>query len=464
MITLQLAQVAELTNGRLAGDADPATVVTGPVVIDSRQVVPGGLFVCLPGEHVDGHAFASDAMRAGAVAALAAHDVGVPAVVVADPQRALGHLAKGVLQRADDCVVVGVTGSSGKTSTKDLLAQVLDRLGPVVAPQNSFNNEIGLPLTVLLIDRQTQTLVCEYSARGAGHIAYLCEIAPPHVGVVLNVGAAHLGEFGSRESIAAAKGELVEALPPDGTAILNVDDELVRAMAGRTSARVLLVGTGADADVRVESVELDDLARPTFRLRTFAGDADVRLQLSGAHHAFNAAAAAAVALTRGMALADVVAGLEAAERRSAHRMDVRLRDDGLLVVDDAYNANPESMRAALEAFARLATGRRRWAVLGEMRELGTESDALHAELGRVVAATGVDELIAVGAASSVAEAAAGARWSGRARVVPDAAAAIDMLTTELRSTDAVLVKASNSLRFWTIADAIAATHPAGASA
>ncbi|HEX4655368.1 MAG TPA: UDP-N-acetylmuramoyl-tripeptide--D-alanyl-D-alanine ligase [Mycobacteriales bacterium] len=464
MIPVDLAEVARVSGGRLAGGADPATAVTGPVVIDSRQVAPGGLFVCLPGEHADGHAFAAAAVRAGAVAALAARDVDVPAVVVDDPQTALGLLARSALQHADECVVVGVTGSTGKTSTKDLLAQMLSRFGPVVAPENSYNNEIGLPLTVLLVDRQTSTLVCEYSARGPGHIAYLCSIAPPRIGLVLNVGTAHLGEFGSREAIAAAKAELVEALPPDGTAVLNADDELVRAMTGRTSARVVLFGASADADVRVESIELDDLARPRFRLRTFAGDADVRLELSGAHHAINATAAAAAALARGMTLADIVAGLESAQRRSAHRMDVLQREDGVLVVDDAYNANPESMRSALEAFARLATGRRRWAVLGEMRELGSDSLALHEEVGRLVAATGVDELIAVDAAAPIAEAAGGEHWSGHARVVPDAAAAIDILTRELRSSDAVLVKASNSLRLWQVADAVVAARTAGASA
>ena len=464
MIPLDLAEIARLTGGRLTGGADPAAVVTGPVVIDSRRAASGGLFVCLPGERVDGHAFAGDAVAAGAVAVLAARDLDVPAVVVGDPQDALGALAAAVLARATHCTVVGVTGSSGKTSTKDLLGQVLERLGPVVAPENSFNNEIGLPLTVLQVDAKTQTLVCEYSARGRGHIRYLCSIAPPSIGVVLNVGAAHLGEFGSREAIATAKGELVEALPDTGTAVLNADDELVRAMTGRTAARVLLFGAGPEADVRVESLELDDLARPRFRLRTFAGDADVQLQLSGAHHALNAAATAAAALAAGLGLADVVAGLQAATRRSAHRMDVRHRDDGLVVIDDAYNANPESMRAALQAFARLAAGRRRWAVLGEMKELGEQSVALHRQIGELVASTGVDELIAVGAAAPIAEAAQAASWSGRARVVADAAAAADLLTAELLATDAVLVKASNSLRLWTVADSILSARTAGANA
>lgn len=464
MIAVDLAEIARLTEGRLSPDADPAALVAGPVVIDSRRAEPGGLFVALPGERVDGHAFAADAVRAGAVAVLAGHDVGVPAVVVDDPQRALGALATGVLARAERCTVVGVTGSSGKTTTKDLLAQLLERSGPVVAPENSFNNELGLPLTVLRIDADTRTLVCEYSARGPGHIGYLCRIAPPEIGVVLNVGAAHLGEFGSRAAIAAAKGELVEALPSTGTAVLNADDELVRAMSSRTAARVVLFGTGTDADVVVKGVELDQLARPRFRLHTFAGEADVQLGLSGAHQALNAAAAAAVGLSAGLGFADVIAGLEAATVRSAHRMDVRVRDDGLLVVDDAYNANPESMRAALVAFASLAGGRRRWAVLGEMRELGAESAALHRDLGRLVADSGIDELLAVGSADVVADAAGATPWTGRARVVADIPAAIDVLSAEVRSSDAVLVKASNSLRLWQVADALLAGQTAGATA
>jgi UDP-N-acetylmuramoyl-tripeptide--D-alanyl-D-alanine ligase len=227
----------------------------------------------------------------------------------------------------------------------------------------------------------------------------------------------------------------------------------------------VLVGTTPDADVRVEEVELDELARPRFRLRTFAGDADVTMQLSGAHHATNAAAAAAVALCRGMAFDDVVAGLASAGARSAHRMDLRRRNDGLLVVDDAYNANPDSMRSALEALARLGAGRRRWAVLGEMRELGDESVDLHRYVGGVVAASGVDELLAIGGAAPVAEAAsAQADWTGRARVVADAAAATDVLAAEVRSDDAVLIKASNSLRLWQIADALLAGQTAGARA
>lgn len=377
----------------------------------------------------------------------------------------MGELAAAVLRRASGCTVVGVTGSSGKTSTKDLLAHVLQRLGPVVAPKNSFNNEIGLPLTVLEVTPATRTLVCEYSARGPGHIAYLATIAPPKVAVVLNVGTAHLGEFGSRDGVAAAKGELVAALPDDGTAVLNADDDRVVTMASRTKAAVTWFGTRPDVDVRVVDLHLDELARPHFRLVTRAGEADVVLPLAGAHHAPNAAAATGAALACGMSIETIAEALSTATPRSAHRMGVIQRGDDVVVVDDAYNANPESVAAALDAFRQLAGGRRRWAVLGEMRELGDASEGFHRDVGRMVARTGVDELLVV---SVEAEAiAAGAsddqEWAGRARVVSGADDAISLLRAELRPGDAVLVKASNGVRLWRVADALLSDVPAGAA-
>ena len=465
MIGIHLTEVAQLTNGTLAGGADPTAEVPGPVVIDSRQAAPGALFVCLRGEHVDGHDFAGAAVRAGAVAALAEHDVGGPAVIVSDPKRALGELAAGILRGATGCAVVGVTGSNGKTSTKDLLAHVLQLQGPVVAPKNSFNNEIGLPLTVLEVTEQTRTLVCEYSARGPGHIAYLATIAPPRIAVVLNVGTAHLGEFGSRDAVAVAKGELVAALPDDGTAVLNADDERVAAMASRTNARITWFGTGPDADVRVVDLRLDELAHPHFRLVTREGEAQVVLPLAGAHHAQNAAATAAAALARGMSLESIVDALSTATARSAHRMGVVHRGDDVLVVDDAYNASPESMAAALDAFRQLATGRRRWAVLGEMRELGDQSEEFHRDVGRVVAMTGVDELLVVSRTAEpiAAGAASDPTWSGRRRVVSDADEAVAVLRAELKAGDAVLVKASNGVRLWRVAEALVSDVPAGAA-
>jgi UDP-N-acetylmuramoyl-tripeptide--D-alanyl-D-alanine ligase len=453
VIPLTLGEIAAAVDGRLAGGAAADVVVTGPVVADSRQSAPGSLFACLVGERADGHDHAEAAVAAGAVAVLAARDVAVPAVVVDDPQTALGRLARFVLGRVD-LAVVGVTGSSGKTSTKDLLAQVFEAAGPTVAPEASLNTEVGLPLTVLRVDDATRTLVCEYSARGLGHISYLCDIAPPDVSIVLNVGAAHLGEFGSREAVAQAKGELVEALSMGGVAVLNADDPLVSAMAERTRARVVTFGTAAGADIRIVDLAVDEAARASFRLVTDAGERRLQLQVHGVHQASNAAAVVAAGLARGLDLDVIVDVLGRAVIRSAHRMDVRNRADGLVVIDDAYNANPESVRAALDALAKLGAGRRRWAVLGEMRELGAESAQLHEAVGRHAAETGVEELLAVGAAPVAAGARSVAGWSGQARELTDAASASALLAAEVQPDDVVLVKASNTLRFWEIADAL----------
>lgn len=267
MIPLTLAELARATAGRLHdSDGVPVPpgsevfdlVIDGPVVTDSRECGPGGLYVARIGEHADGHDFVDSARAAGAVAALTSRPVsGLAHLVVDDVQTAFGALARAVLDAAPTVTVVGITGSSGKTSTKDLLAQVLATSGPTVAPAGSFNGEIGVPLTVCRITRDTRYLVVELGARGVGHIEYLTRIAPPRIGVVLNVGTAHVGEFGGRENIARAKGELVEALPEDGVAVLNADDPLVTAMGSRTRARVVLVGLAPGARTRAEDVTLD---------------------------------------------------------------------------------------------------------------------------------------------------------------------------------------------------------------
>ncbi|HLY35050.1 MAG TPA: UDP-N-acetylmuramoyl-tripeptide--D-alanyl-D-alanine ligase, partial [Jatrophihabitantaceae bacterium] len=307
MIALSLGEISSIVDGRLA-DADAGTLVTGPVEFDSRQVAAGGLFFAFAGERVDGHDFASDAYARGAVAAVVSRPVSGPRIEVADTGAALARLAAVVARRLPNAVVIGITGSSGKTSTKDLLAQLLARLGNTVAPPGSFNNELGHPYTVLRADESTRYLVLETSARGIGHIRWLTEIAPPRIGVVLNVGSAHLGEFGSREAIAAAKGELVEALPSaadGGVAVLNADDPVVFAMRTRTKARVVTFGESHDAVVRADEVMLDDLGRAHFRLRCEQGTAGVALRLVGAHHVSNALAAAAVAIECGMSVAVV---------------------------------------------------------------------------------------------------------------------------------------------------------------
>src|SRR4051794_38313541 len=447
MIELTVAEVAAAVDGELVGDG--TAVVTGSVLVDSRALGAGDLFVALPGERVDGADFVPAAAAAGAAAALTTRpDPALPCVVVADPVAALGRLAAAVHRRLVEggLVTVGITGSSGKTSTKDLLGQVLAAAGPTVSPQGSFNNDIGLPLTVLSADAATRYLMLEMGARGPGHIARLCRVARPEIGVVLNVGSAHLGEFGSAEMIATSKGELVEALPAGGTAVLNADDHRVLGMAPRTAARVVTTGLAADADVRATDVALDDAARPRFTLVAGGEEHRVELQVVGVHQVPNALSAAAAALAAGMWPAAVAAALSAAEPRSRWRMEVAQRPDGVTVINDAYNANPESMRAALAALAALP-GKRRIAVLGAMGELGPTAPEEHDRLGRDAAAAGVDLVVAVGAdAVGIASgaAAAGRRPGEESVHVPDRAAARALLSELLRPGDVVLVKASRS--------------------
>jgi len=447
VIPLSLAEVAATTGGRLDGVRDPGRAVTGAVVVDSRLVAAGSLFVALAGERVDGHDYAVAAVRGGAVAVLAQRPVGVPAVVVPDGVAALGRLARAVLDRraaAGGLRVVGITGSSGKTGTKDLLAALLAPLGETVAAVGSFNNEIGLPLTVCRLRPATRFLVLEYSARGRGHIAALCEVAPPDLAVELNVGTAHLGEFGTRAAVAAAKGELVAALPSTGVAVLNADDPRTLAMRRDTAAKVVTFGLTSDADVRATDVRLDGSGRPAYTLRTPAGSAPVQLAQYGEHLVSNSLAAAAVALELGAAPAKVAAGLAAARPASRWRMEVTKSPYGVTVVNDAYNANPDSMRAALRALAAMSAGRRSWAVLGEMAELGRAAAAEHAQIGRLAAELGIQRLVVVGAGA--ADIAAGAADNGlRATAAGDVETAVALLRAELAPGDVVLVKASRAV-------------------
>jgi UDP-N-acetylmuramoyl-tripeptide--D-alanyl-D-alanine ligase len=478
MIMLTVAEIAALTGGTLSGAA-PDVAVTGPVVIDSRKAEPGGLFAAIVGEHVDGHDFAAAAVGLGAAAVLAARPVdGVPCVVVPDVTTGLALLAREVASRlacppssteSASLAIVAMTGSSGKTSTKDVTAQLCERLGSTIATEGSFNNEIGLPLTVLRAGEETRFMVLEMGARGPGHIAELCRIAPPRMGAVLNVGRAHAGEFGSLETVAKAKGELVEALPgaaDGGVAILNADDPRVLAMADRTAARVVTFSVTPrsrsgepEADVRAAEISLDDLGRASFRLLMPDGMAPVGLRLHGAHHVANALAAAAIAAELGMEVPAIADALSQAEARSGKRMDLRERADGVLVINDAYNANPDSMRAGIEALGHMISrGRRGIAVLGHMAELGDIAEESHFEAGRRAAEAGIALLAAVGESADAAV--RGARsvpaWQGQAVAVQDPAAAIDLLRNQLRSNDVVLVKASKAAGLWEVADGLLA--------
>jgi UDP-N-acetylmuramoyl-tripeptide--D-alanyl-D-alanine ligase len=398
MIPMRLDEIAGVVGGQV--DGDPSLTVTGHAYVDSRSPVAGGLFVAIAGERVDGHDYA-----AGAHAVLGSRPTGAPTVVVADPVVALGRLARHVVDRLP-ATVLALTGSVGKTGTKDYLAGVLrtlvgaDGATRVAATEGNGNNEIGVPLTVLRAGATTDYLVVEMGARGIGHIAYLCDIAPPRIAAVLNVGTAHVGEFGGREQIALAKGEIVEALPADGSAVLNADDPLVAAMGSRTRARVVTFGLAGD--VRYGDLELDALGRPGFALVHGQEEHRVQLLQTGAHQAQNAAAAAAMAVAAGFPLADVATALSEVAAASRWRMEVHERPDGMVVVNDAYNANPDSMRAALEALVAIgrARERRTVAVLGQMMELGDEHDAGHRSVGSAALELGVDVVVVVGEAAA----------------------------------------------------------------
>ncbi|HET7533431.1 MAG TPA: UDP-N-acetylmuramoyl-tripeptide--D-alanyl-D-alanine ligase [Nocardioidaceae bacterium] len=460
MIPMTLPEIAAVVGGEVHDDT--GVTVTGPAFVDSRSPEHGGLFVASRGANVDGHDFVDAAMAGGATAVLCSRPVGAPCVVVPDPLAAVATLAHHVLARLPQVKVVALTGSQGKTSTKDLLAQVLSAAGTTVATAGSFNNELGLPLTVLRAGAETEFLVLEMGARGIGHLAPLCEIAPPSVSLVLNVGKAHIGEFGTQEDIALAKGEIVEALPEDGIAVLNADDPLVAAMASRTSARTQTYGESAGSDVRLSGLELDDLGRPRFDLVTDQHSAHVELTLVGEHQAHNAAAAAAVALALGMSLDEVASALAAARPASRWRMEVQERADGVVVINDAYNANPDSMRAALKALAAVGRGRgvgtRTIAVLGEMRELGDSSRDEHDAIGRLAVRLDISQLLVVGEPARPMHLGAclEGSWAEESVFVEGNDQALAWLREHVRPGDVVLFKASRAAALETVAEALLA--------
>ena len=452
MIPTPVADVARITGARLVGRPGPDPV--SAVEVDSRLVRPGALFVALPGERSDGHDHATGAVAAGAVAVLAARPVeGVGCLVVDDPLAAMQALARDRYALAPEPLTFGITGSSGKTSTKDLLAQVLAGFGPALAPEGSFNNEIGLPLTALRRKPDTAYSALEYSARGIGHISFLCGLVAPHVAIVLNVGSAHLGEFGGREGIAQAKGELVEAARQ--RVVLNADDPLVLGMRERSERPAVTYGLSSAADVYASDVSVDGRGRVSFTVR---GE-QVRLQVVGEHHVHNALAVLAAVLgTVTDDVARVTELLSAARPVSRWRMEVTERPDGVTVVNDAYNANPESMRAALKTLAIMGQGKRRRtvAVLGTMAELGQDAREAHMELGRYAVRLDIGQLVVVGpdAAGIHAGAVLEGSWGSESRHVPDVAAALDLLRTELAPGDVVLVKASRSAGLERVAAAL----------
>lgn len=451
--------VAALAGGTVAS-GDAGVAVTG-VGVDTRTLSPGDLFVALPGEQRDGHAFLSQAVTAGAAAVMVRMGSPAPAeatvVEVDDTAAALLRLASEVRSRLT-ARVVAITGSSGKTITKDLTAAVAGAAHRTVASPASYNNEIGVPLTILAADADTQVLVAEVGSRGVGHIASLMPIVRPDISVVLNVGVAHVGVFGSVEAIAVAKGELIEALPAAGTAILNADDAAVDAMAGRTSARVIRFGIASDsADVRAEKIVIDEEdGCASFSLVTPDGRAAVRLRLPGEHIVSDALAAAAAGVALGID-GETIAGALSVAPGPAWRMEVTQAPGGWVVVNDAYNANPASTAAALKTLVGMGRGRRTWAVLGYMAELGDTETEAHDRIGRLAVRLGVSRLVAVGAETRPLFEAA--RLEGMtpedATLVANADEALALLRRSVEPGDVVLVKASRAVGLQTVAIALA---------
>ncbi|MCT1867279.1 UDP-N-acetylmuramoyl-tripeptide--D-alanyl-D-alanine ligase [Dermabacter sp. p3-SID358] len=445
--------IARLLGGRLVGTTTGEEHVHGKASVDSRAIGAGDLFVAFEGEHVDGHDFIEAAAKAGAAAALVTREdreLALPAIQVEDPLAAIETLARHELADARASVnpptVIALTGSNGKTSTKDLLHAILAPVGETIAPVGSRNNELGLPLTVLELTETTRFLVLEMGARGIGHIRHLTNIARPDISLVLNVGSAHLGEFGGVENIALAKGELVEALDENGVAVLNADDARVAAMASRTGAHAAFFSRMDDsAEAYASDVRLDALARASFTLHMGAHAAPIALTLTGEHHVSNALAAAAAASAAGLSFDAIVSGLNAAEQRSPGRMQVSELPGGVTLINDAYNANPDSMRAGLSALAILGKERYTVAVLGEMLELGDGSAEAHRSMGQFAAENGIDVVVAIGEeARGIYEGVTETRGDGDGAVyvesLDDAPA---VLETVRRPKSTFLLKSSN---------------------
>jgi len=446
MITLTAGEIALLVGGEVFCDKD--LLISKAPVFDSRLATPGCFFLALKGENADGHEFAADAYRNGAMFSLTSQRIDGPCIVVKDVLEALSILAAFVRKRLDKLVVIGITGSQGKTSTKDLLTHMLGAVGPTVAPAGSFNNDLGLPITLLQCDDRTRFCILEMGARHMGDIARLCEIAKPNIGVVLTVGTAHIGEFGSREVIAQTKGELIASLDKDGIAILGTYDEFTPKMASLHQGQVILFGEKADIQVRAADVEMRE-GRPHFDLVTPAGRDAVGMRAVGAHQVANALAVAAVGTALALPLELIASSLSTAEISSKWRMELHESAD-LLIINDAYNANPESMSAAMRALVLFAQerGGSAWAFVGKMNELGQTQAPQSAAIGALAVELGIDHLVEINA-PEYGEPVGAMVIHQR----PTIESALD-LVEYFAPGDVVLVKASRSQGFEVLAESL----------
>ena len=461
MIALTLAEIAASTDGalHLPDGISADTTVNGSVQTDSRRITSGSIFFALPGETTDGHLFVPAAIAAGAALVVTERhlDTAVPQIVVKAGVEALAALARTVVARVraeGSLSVVGITGSNGKTTTKNMVRAILSGSGPTVAPEGSYNNQVGAPLAMLAVDHSTRYLIVEMGTNHLGDIAKLVSIVTPDVAVVLKVGFAHAGDFGSLAITQRAKSEMVTALPASAVAVLNIDDELVAEMAGMTAARVAWFGLGEGADLRAENID-GSIDGTSFTLIQRGAAHRVNLRILGEHHVMNALAALSVACQLGVPVEDAIGAIEHMVKAERWRMEVLHPRDGIVVINDAYNASPDSMAAALKTLAQITTpDRRSVAVLGEMADLGDIADEEHDRIGRLVVRLNIGKLVVVGHAARHIHNAAGLEgsWNFESVLVPDADAALDFLHTELRHGDVVLVKSSNSARLRFLGD------------
>lgn len=460
MIELSLGEIAEAVGGRLRGAAE--NLVSGTVHTDSRAVAAGAIFFALPGEFTDGHLFAESAVTNGAVLLIVERelDLAIDQIVVDDGVAALAALAREVVARVratGQLKVVAVTGSNGKTTTKNMLRAILQGEGSTVAPFGSFNNHVGAPISMLGIDFDTQYLVVEMGASAIGEIRQLISIVVPDIGIVLKVGLAHVGEFGGPDAVELAKSEMVRDLPSTAIAVLNADDARVARMSGVTDAQVQWFGLDGTADVRALDIEAT-ASGTAFTLEVDGMTRRVQLRILGEHHVMNALAAIAAARALGVSIDRAIVALEQVPRAARWRMEVQPRADGVIVINDAYNASPDSMAAALKTLAQVTGPQQRSvAVLGEMAELGEFADDEHDRIGRLAVRLNVRKLIVVGHAARHIHNAAGLEgsWDGESVLVADADEAYDLLNEQLQEGDVVLVKSSGSAGLRFLGDRIA---------